>query len=148
MYYCLLNFLLNFYVNSWFTGYSALRLVISSRHHCVALLLGLRLLLGCRYDYTIHGSSYTSAHILIENTLVQHKMAKNSCMVLCCQNRVSKGTNQCYGLHDSANISVHGASVTVLGLLKKKKEKKKKKKKTKKKELVQNGVLAVFRLAT
>ena len=52
-------------------------------------------------------------------------MAKNSRMALCCQNRVSKGTNQCYGLHDSANISVHGASVTVLGLLKKKKKKKK-----------------------
>ena len=61
-------------------------------------------------------------------------------MALCCQNRVSKGTNQCYGLHDSANISVHGASVTVLGLLKKKKKKKK--------HSVQNGVLAVFRLAT
>ena len=43
-------------------------------------------------------------------------MAKNSRMALCCQNRVSKGTNQCYGLHDSANISVHSASVTVLGL--------------------------------
>ena len=64
-------------------------------------------------------------------------MAKNLRMALCCQNRVSKGTNQCYGLHDSANISVHGASVTVLGLLKKKK-----------KHSVQNGVLAVFRLAT
>ena len=59
-------------------------------------------------------------------------------MALCCQNRVSKGTNQHYGLHDSACISVHSALVTVLGLLKKKK----------KKELVQNGVLAVFRLAT
>ena len=58
------------------------------------------------------------------------------CMALCCQNRVSKGTNQCYGLHDSANISVHSASVTVLGLLKKKDWKK------------QNGVLAVFKLAT
>ena len=49
----------------------------------------------------------------------------------------SHDTNQCYGLHDSAYISVHSASVTVLGLLKKKK-----------KELVQNGVFAVFRLAT
>ena len=46
-------------------------------------------------------------------------------MALCCQNRVSNGTNQCYELHDSANISVHSASVTVLGLLKKKKMKKK-----------------------
>ena len=84
-----------------------------------------------------------SAHVLIENTLVQHKMAKNSRMALCCQNRVSKGTNQCYGLHSRASISVHSASVTVLGLLKKKKKKKKEKK-----ELVQNGVFAVFRLAT
>ena len=109
----------------------------------MAPLPGLRLLLGYRNYYAIHGSPYTSAHVLIENTLVQHKMAKNSRMALCCQNRVSKGTNQRYGLHSSASISVHSASVTVLGLLKKKK-----KKKTKKKESVQNGVLAVFRLAT
>ena len=84
-----------------------------------------------------------SAHALIENTLVQHKMVKSSRMALCCQNRVSKGTGRRYGLRISASISVHSALVTVLGLLKKKK-----KKKTKKKELVQNGVLAVFRLAT
>ena len=57
-------------------------------------------------------------------------------MALCCQNQVSKGTNQRYGLHVSACISVHSASVMVLGLLKKNKE------------LVQNGVFAVFRLAT
>ena len=63
-------------------------------------------------------------------------MAKNSRMALCCQNQVSKGTNQRYGLHVSACISVHSASVMVLGLLKKKKE------------LVQNGVFAVFRLTT
>ena len=99
---------------------------------------GLRLLLGYRYNYAIHRSPYTSAHILIENTLVQHKMAKNSRMVLCCQIRVSKGTNQCYGLHVSASVSVHSTLIMVLGLLKKKK----------KKELVQNGVFAVFRLAT
>ena len=105
----------------------------------MAPLPGLCLLLGYHNYYTIHGSPYTSAHVLIENTLVQHKMAKNSRMALCCQNRVSKGTNQCYGLHDSACISVHSALVTVLGLLKKKK---------KKKELVQNGVFAVVRLAT
>ena len=89
------------------------------RRHCVAPLPGLRLLLGYRNYYAIHGSPYTSAHVLIENTLVQHKMAKNSRMVLCCQNRVSKGTNQRYGLHVSASISVHCASVMVLGLLKK-----------------------------
>ena len=77
---------------------------------------------------------YTSVYVLIENTLVQHKMAKNLHMVLCYQNRVSKGTNQHYGLHSLANIAAHSASDTVLGLLKKK---------TKKKELVQNGVLAV-----
>ena len=75
-----------------------------------------------------HGSPYTPAHVLIENTLVELKMAKNSRMALCCQNQVSKGTNQCYGLYDSACIAVHSALVTVLGLLKKKKEKKKKKK--------------------
>ena len=68
-------------------------------------------------------------------------MAKNSRMALCCQNRVSKGTNQHYGLHSRASISVHSASVTVLGLLKKEEEEEKK-------ELVQNGVFAVFRLAT
>ena len=51
---------------------------------------------------------------------VQHKVAKNSRMALCCQNWVSKGTNQCYGLHVSACISVHSTLVTVLGLLKKK----------------------------
>ena len=86
-----------------------------------ATLLGLRLLLGYHYDYAIHGSLYTSTHILIENILVQHKMVKNLRMALCCQNRVSKGTNQRYGLHVSACISVHSGSVTVLGLLKKKK---------------------------
>ena len=84
-----------------------------------------------------------SAHVLIENTLVQHKMAKNLRMALCCQNWVSKGTAQRYELHSGASISGHSASVTVLGLLKEEEEKKKKKK-----ELVQNGVLAVFRLAT
>ena len=82
------------------------------------------------------------ALVLIENTLVQHKMAKNSHMALCCQNRESKGTGRRYGLHSSASSSVHSASVTVLGLLKKKKKKKKKK------HSVQNGVLAIFRLAT
>ena len=107
----------------------------------MAPLPGLRLLLGYRNYYTIHGSPYTSAHILIENTLVQHKMAKNLRMALCCQNRVSKGTGRHYGLHNSASISAHSAFVTVLGLLKKKKTKKKK-------ESVQNGVFAVFRLDT
>ena len=50
-----------------FTCYSfgsALRPVVS-RCHCVAPLLGLRLLLGYHYDYAIHGSLYTSAHVLI-----------------------------------------------------------------------------------
>ena len=38
--------------------------------------LGLRLLLGyCNY-YAIHTSPYMSTHVLIENTLVQHRMAK------------------------------------------------------------------------
>ena len=105
-------------VNLW------LRPVVSRRHAWHRTLLGLRLLLGYRYDYAIHGSLCTSTHFLIENTLVQHEMAKSSCMALqlCCLNRVSKGTNQCYGLHVSACISVHSASVTVLDLLKKKKK--------------------------
>ena len=121
------------------TGYSqatvcsALRPVVSSSNgatvwRCYQVL---RLLLGYRNYYAIHGSPYMSAYVLIENTLVQHKMAKNSRMALCYQNRVSKGTNQCYGLHSHANISAHSASVTVLGLLKKKKTKK---------ELVQNNI--------
>ena len=76
--------------------------------------------LGYRNYYAIHGSPYMSTHVLIENTLVQHKMANNLCMALCCQNQVSKGTNQRYELHSSVGISVHSASVTVLGLLKKK----------------------------
>ena len=33
-----------------------------------------------------------SIHVQIENTLVQHKMAKNSHMALCCQNQAYKGT--------------------------------------------------------
>ena len=102
-------------------------------------LLGLCLLLGYRYDYAIHGSPYMFAHVQIENTLVHHK-TDNSRIALCYQNRVSKGTNQCYGLCVSACISVHSALVTVLGLLKKKNKEKK--------ELVQNGVFAIFRLAT
>ena len=56
-------------------------------------------------------------------------------MALCCQNRVSKGTNQHYGLHSSASISALSALVMVLGLLKKK-------------HSVENGILAVLRLAT
>ena len=69
-------------------------------------------------------------------------MAKNSHMALCCQIRVSKGTGRRYGLLSSAGISGHSASITVLGLLKKKEEEEEKK------ELVQNGVLVIFRLAT
>ena len=84
---------------------------------------------------------YMSTHILIDNTLVQHEMTKNSCMALCYQNRESKGTGRHYGLYSSASSSVHSASITVLGLLKKEQEEKKK-------ELVQNGIFAVFRLAT
>ena len=52
-----------------------------------------------------------TAYVLIENTLVQHKMAKNSSMALCYQNRASKGVNQCYGLNSRASISVHSVSV-------------------------------------
>ena len=48
----------------------------------------LRLLLGYHNYYAIHGIPYMSVHVLIENTLVQHKMIKISRMALCCQNRV------------------------------------------------------------
>ena len=68
-------------------------------------------------------------------------MAKNSRMALCCQKQVSKGTGWRYGLLISASISAHSTSVTVLGLLKKEEEEEKKEK------LVQNGILALFRLA-
>ena len=64
-------------------------------------------------------------HYIKQNN--SYHMAKNSRMALCCQNQVSKGTNQCYGLHSSASSSVHSASVAVRGLLKKKKKKKEKK---------------------
>ena len=104
----------------------------------MVLLPGLSLLVGYRYDYAIHGSLYTSAHVLIENTLVQHKMAKNSRMALCCQNQVSKSINQHYGLQVSACISVHSAIVTVLGSLMK----------NELHNVEQNSVFAVFRLAT
>ena len=78
------------------------------------------------------GGLYTSAHVLIENTLVQHKMVKNLCMALCCQNQEYRG----YGLHSSASNSCHSTSVTVIGLLKKEE--------VKKKELVQNGIFCRF----
>ena len=40
---------------------------------------------------------------------------------LCCQNEEYRGTGRRYGVsYNSANISVHGASIMVLGLLKKK----------------------------
>ena len=86
-----------------------------------------------------------SVHVLIENTLVQHKMVKNSRMALCCQNQAYKGTGQRYGLHSSVSISGHSTHVMVLGLLKKKKKEKMTKKK---KESIQNGLFNVFRLAT
>ena len=68
----------------------------------------------CDSNSPIRGSVDTFWHTFVRRdaVLVQHKMAKNSRMVLCCQNWVSKGTNQCYGLHSSANISVHSTLVT------------------------------------
>ena len=82
-----------------------------------------------------------STHVLIDNTLVQQKIAKNLRMVLCCQNRESKGTSSGYGLHSSASSCVPSASITVLvGLLKKEEEEKNKK--------IQNSIFAVFRLST
>ena len=85
----------------------------------MAPLPGLRLLLGYHNYYAIHRSPYMSAHVLIEKTLVQHKMANNSHMALCCQNQVSKGTNKHCRLHSSTSSSIYSASITVLGLLKK-----------------------------
>ena len=90
----------------------------------MAPLPGLHLLLGYHNYYAIHGSPYTPTHVLIENTLLQYKMAKNLYMALCCQNRVSKGTGRRYGLLSSASISAHSTSIMVLGLLKEEEEKK------------------------
>ena len=63
------------------------------------------------------------AHILhvyiIENTLAQQKMAKNSHIVLRSQNQEYKGISMDYGLHSCASALAHCASVTVLGCLKK-----------------------------
>ena len=50
------------------TGYSFVRPVGT-------VTLGSHLLLGYRNYYTIHGGLYMSTHILIKNTLVQHKNA-------------------------------------------------------------------------
>ena len=57
-------------------------------------------------------------------------MAKNLRMVLCYQNRVSKGTNQHYGLYSRASIFVHSASIT------------------EQRRFSTNYILTVFRLAT
>ena len=104
----------------------------------MAPLLGLRLLLGYHNYYTIHGSPYRSAHVLFENTLGQHKMAKNSCMT-CCQNRLSKCTNQCYASISLTSISACSALLNYGARLTEEEEE----------ELVQNGIFsAVFRLAT
>ena len=114
----------------------------------MAPLPGLRLLLGYRNYYTIHGSLYTSAYILTENTAsvmgfssVQHKMAKNLRMALCVARiECPKALAGVMGF-SSASISAHSASVTVLGLLKKEEEEGEEKK-----ELVQNSVLVVLRV--
>ena len=82
-------------------------------------------------------TSYTKVHICLHTSYISAaQMAKNSCMTLCCQNQEYRGTGQHYGLHSSANTSVHSASVAVLCLLKKEEEEEKKK------ELVQK--LALF----
>ena len=51
------------------------------RHHWVALLLGLRLLLE-HCNTTLHTNVCLSAQVLTENTLVQQKMTKNLIKVL------------------------------------------------------------------
>ena len=79
-----------------------------------------------------------SAHVLISTAQNGQELTHG----VCCQNQESKGTTQHCELHSGASISGHSTSVTVLGLLKEEEEEKKKK------ELVQNGVLAIFRLAT
>ena len=68
----------------------------------------------------MHKSPHMFVHILIENTLVQQKMGKNSLMVPCCQNPEYRCTGPDYRLHSrsSAFAQGHGASVSVLGCLK------------------------------
>ena len=106
---------------------SALRPVgsVTAQPLCGALT-GFLFVARVLFYYAIHGGPYTSTHVPIENTLVQHKMVKNSCMALCCQNQEFRGTGWRYGLYSSASIFVHSAHVTVLGLLEKKTTKEKK----------------------
>ena len=77
-------------------------------------------------------------NIIYVDRLRKTPFAKNLHMALCCQNQKYRGTGWCYGLHSSASTTVHSASFTVLGILKKNKEK----------ELVQNGVFAIYKFAT
>ena len=76
---------------------------------CYRVYVCCRISLWLRHTWK---SIYIHTHPIIENALVQHKMAKNLRITLCCQNQVSKGTNQRYELHVSANISVDSARLT------------------------------------
>ena len=59
-------------------------------------------------------------------------------MALRCQNPEYRCTGPSYRLHSRVSAFAHGASIKVLGC----------QRKEKKKELVQNGAIAIFRLAT
>ena len=127
------------------TGYSfgsAVRPVVSSSNSATFLLLpGLCLLLEYRNYYTTHRSPYMSVYVSTHSNwkyISTAQIGKKLVHGVCVARIESKGTGRRYGLHSSASISGHNISVTVLGLLKKEK----------KKELVQNGISAVFRLAT
>ena len=85
-----------------------------------------------------------SVHVLIENTLVQHKMAKNSRMAMCCQNQAYKGTGQCYGLHSSVSISGHSTHVKGARLTEEEKGEDDKEEE----RIITNGLFNFFRLAT
>ena len=92
--------------------------------------------------YTMHERLHMAAHVLIENTLVQQKMAKNSLVELCCQNPEYRCTGLDYGFHSHASAFAHGASVMVLCHLKKRGGEE---------ERIStkiNDILVVFRLAT
>ena len=87
------------------------------------------------YYYAIHVGPYTSAH----PSICTEQNGQEIALVLCCQNQVYRGTGQQYWLHNSVNISVHSASIAMLGLLKMMMKKKK--------ESVQNGVFAIFQVS-
>ena len=87
-----------------------------------------------------------STHVLIDNALVQQKMAKKSLMVLCRQNPEYRCTGPVYRLHSHASAFAHSAFIMALGCLKKGEDEEEGVEQFK--ELVQKSILAIFRLAT